>query len=189
MGHASVDVEAAKDVELVADDGEAARQDCATGVARPVVCRRHGCDGIGPGVIAEYTGRCGRPPRLRAADAVNLRGRADGEYAAGHVAHLSVGVGGRLGRPGIVTQIVLQRVSGVAAGGITAPPTHDEDITVTVSWEEDGGGADQRGWEVGTARPGINRIRFACFACAALRQPGHHKNKKDEQTERKRGRK
>ena len=108
--------------------------------ARPVVGWRQGSDRVGHGVVAEDTRCVANDGGRVAAHAVDLRGAADRENTAGHVAHLVIREGGGLGDPGVGGRVVLERVSEVGAGYVSAAPAHG--VEAPVGWEVSADGAD-----------------------------------------------
>src|SRR5439155_26167365 len=102
VGRAYVDVEAAKDVQLVGSYCKTTRQDCACGIARPVVSSSETRYRIGNRIVEEHACRSSRLPSCGPAHAIDIWRPTDGEHAASHVVHLVVRIRGRFDSPCVV---------------------------------------------------------------------------------------
>src|SRR5207302_2373527 len=139
-------------VQLVPGNREAAGEEGASLTARPVISCRQRCDCISRRVVTEDT--TGRTDDLGCvtAQAVDLRGAADGEYAASHVVHLVIRVGSDLGGPSVGGRVVLERVGEVGPRDVSASPSDGIEASVrreVVARSSHGA----NGWHVRTGRP------------------------------------
>src|SRR5205814_834196 len=85
-----VDVKPAEYVQLVASNCKTARQNCARGIARPVVRSSKSRRRIGGRIVEEHASRGRRLGGCRAPYTIDEGRTRNGEHATSHVVHLIV---------------------------------------------------------------------------------------------------
>src|SRR5881397_3733256 len=124
---------------------EAAGQNCACGIAGPVVWGSEIRERVSNRVVGEDASCSRRLAGCGTAYAIDLWRATNSEHAASHVINLVVREGGCLCTPGIGRSVILEWVREIAAGCIGGAPAHG--VEVPIAREKHADVADTDDWE------------------------------------------
>ena len=142
------DVESAHDVKFVVNHRKPTGQDCACGIARPVVLGAERFNRVAYRIVAKHARSSRRLSGCRATNTIDVGRSRFGKYTTRHVVDLVVRIDGIFRGPDIRCRVILKRLSEIAAPDVGRASAHS--VKLPVRWEINSNQANAETWEVAT---------------------------------------